>query len=429
MRHRFRQILYDIRQQPLISAVTLVTTSLAVFLIMVIVINQRVKTVPFPPESCRDRLLIANNMSAKSIDGHGAGSGSLDYGTARRLYSGLDGVEKISYMKHNLDWQFAHGTEPQSMGVRVRTTDAAFFRIFDHQLTAGRFFTDDEANAGQSLAVITEETARKVFGTTDCIGARLMLNRVPRTVVGVIRNHSALASSARGDVFLPYKPNSNDAWLKVLGETSVALLVKEGVDFQRIRDQVHIRLAKLTAELKPQGLELLPEYPGVREQDLLLDRYAISKDTTIFDHNAPTLASDPFRYVLYLLLLIVPAINLSSMLHSRLHKRFREIGIRRAFGCTRISILRDIIGENFLITLAGGLLGIAAGVTFAMTYTGLYETSDNAGAILTPDISAVINWGTVLITLAVCLLLNILSAAIPAWHASRMNPADAIRSL
>ena len=64
-----------------------------------------------------------------------------------------------------------------------------------------------------------------------------------------------------------------------------------------------------------------------------------------------------------------------------------------------------------------------------MTYTGLYQTQDNADAILTPDISAVINWGTVSIFLAVCLLLNILSAVIPAWHASRMNPAEAIKSL
>lgn len=425
----FRQILYDIRQQPLISAVTFVTTALAVFLIMVIVITQRVKTVPFPPESCRDRLLIAREFSVRAANGHGAGSGPLAYETARRLYSGLDGVEKISYMKRNLEWQFAHGTEPQSMSVRVRTTDAAFFSIFDHQLTAGRFFTDYEASTGQSLAVITEETARKVFGTTDCIGAQLMLNRLPRTVVGVIRNHSALASSARGDVFLPYKPNSKASWLKVMGETSVALLVKEGVDFQRIRDQVHTRLVALTAELKPQGYELLPEFVSVREQDLLLDQFAISKYATIFSHNAPTLSSDHYRYLLYLLLLIVPAINLSSMLHCRLQKRFREIGIRRAFGCTRTGILRNIIGENFLITLAGGLLGVAAGVTFAMTYTGLYQTQDNADAILTPDISAVINWGTVSIFLAVCLLLNILSAVIPAWHASRMNPAEAIKSL
>lgn len=435
MRHRIRQILYDIRQQPLISTVTLVTTALAVFLIMTIVITQRVKTVPFPPESCRDRLLVAKFISINGPEGKGRGMGPLDYKTARRLFTGLDGVEQISYMKHNLDWQFAHGTEPQSMRVRVREADGAFFRIFDHTLTAGRYYTDDEVKEGQFLAVITEETARKVFGTTNCIGARLMLNRIPRTVVGVIRNHSSLALTGRGDVFVPYRPiarqEGQEPLLKVMGDTYVALMVKEGVDFQSIRDQVYRRVDELATELKLQGYELFPKWDNMKSYDkegLLLDRYSIESDSFRFGNVAPELTNIRYRYILYLFLLAVPAINLSSMLHSRLQKRFREIGIRRAFGCPRGRILGDIVGENFLITLAGGFLGIAAGMTFAMTYTGQYDLHDAAGGSLVPTLGAVANWGTVGITLGVCVLLNVLSAIIPAWHASRMNPAEAIRN-
>ena len=134
------------------------------------------------------------------------------------------------------------------------------------------------------------------------------------------------------------------------------------------------------------------------------------------------------RYVLYAILLIVPAINLSNLLHSRMHKRITEIGVRRAFGCTRSRIITDIIWENFLITLVGGLVGVALGVVFAMTYSGLYENMRTFGTEVTPAISSVLNWGTILIAVAVCFILNIISASIPAWQASRLNPVEAINN-
>lgn len=65
MKQKIRQILYDMRRQPLISGVTFIATVLSVFLFMVVVITSRVKTVPFPPESCRDRLLVGKFMHIK----------------------------------------------------------------------------------------------------------------------------------------------------------------------------------------------------------------------------------------------------------------------------------------------------------------------------------------------------------------------------
>ena len=131
--------------------------------------------------------------------------------------------------------------------------------------------------------------------------------------------------------------------------------------------------------------------------------------------------------VVYLILLIVPAINLSSMLHSRLRRR-SEIGIRRAFGCTRSRIITDIITENFLITLIGGIVGVVLGIIFASTYSGLYENMENFGRGDTPALNAIINWTTILTAVGICFLLNLISASVPAWQASRMSPVQAINS-
>ena len=69
---------------------------------------------------------------------------------------------------------------------------------------------------------------------------------------------------------------------------------------------------------------------------------------------------------------------------------------------------------------------MALGVIFAMTYSDLYANMDNYGQTLAPALSAVINWSTVAMAIDVCFILNIISASIPAWQASRLNPVEAI---
>ena len=133
------------------------------------------------------------------------------------------------------------------------------------------------------------------------------------------------------------------------------------------------------------------------------------------------------RYLLYTLLLLVPAINLSTMLQSRLRRRVSEFGVRRAFGCTRTRIITDIITENFIITLIGGVLGLALGVVFALTYTGLFDSNPGSN-FTTPTLSVLLNWRITLSAVAACFVLNLISAAVPAWQASRLNPVNAIRA-
>lgn len=134
------------------------------------------------------------------------------------------------------------------------------------------------------------------------------------------------------------------------------------------------------------------------------------------------------RYIIFIILLLVPAINLSSMLHSRMRRRISEIGVRRAFGCTRARIILDIISENFIITLAGGIVGLLLGIIVGVNYVGIYDTMQNIGNGGAPALSLMFNWSILLTALVVCFLLNIISAAVPAWQASRENVVDAINT-
>lgn len=128
---------------------------------------------------------------------------------------------------------------------------------------------------------------------------------------------------------------------------------------------------------------------------------------------------------IYVLLLLVPAINLSAMLQSRLRRRVSELGVRRAFGCTRARIITDIVTENLIVTAMGALAGFILAVAVLSIYPGVLDTVYQTGDA-TPPLSAMLNWRVILAALAGCFLLNLISAAVPAWHASRLSPVNAI---
>ncbi len=422
MKSKLRQIYYDMRHQPVIAWVTFVATAMSVFLIMVVVMMQRVKTVPFAPESCRERLLVGPTLHVQNIDNENYNSSSfLSFSTAKLLYDGLDGVDKMTYFTFRPEVSEVHAPDGDFITALSRRTDAGFFDVFDHTLVEGRYYTAAEADALMPLAILSESTARKTLGQGPYAGREIVIDNVRYTVVGIIRDSSSLATTAHSDVFIPTGPaDTHGQWGENMGRIAVAMIVADGVDFQHVRDQVKGRYSKLDGLLAASGERSVYHEQPYDQEHLMAD---FGSNTT--PDPAP---GRRMRLTIYLILLLVPAINLSSMLHSRMRRRVNEIGVRRAFGCTRSRVVSDIIVENFLVTLAGGLVGVTLGIIFASTYSGLYESAFGFGEADTPALSALLNWGTIIIAVIICFILNILSASIPAWQASRMNPVEALNS-
>lgn len=425
MRTKIKQIYYDMRHQPVIAWVTFMATAMSVFLIMVVVMMQQAKTVPFAPESCRQRLMIGANLHTEEIDNPGNNSSAgLSYSTAKLLYDGLDGVERMTYytLHPTVSEVYAPGGE-DFLTAQMRKADAGFFEVFDHPLVEGRYFTAEEADAVLPLAVINESTARKTLGEAPWTGREIIIDNNRYNVVGVIRDNSSLATLGHAEIVLPTGPTDRfGQWGEYMGSIAVAMIKADGVDGGHLRDQVKARYSALDAQLASEGKRTIYHEQPYEQSTLA--------DVTFFGSNT---TPDPgegrrMRLVIYGILLLVPAINLSSMLHSRMRRRVNEIGVRRAFGCTRLRIIADIITENFVVTLAGGLVGVTLGIIFASTYSGLYEGMENVNQGDTPALGAFLNFGTIATSLLICFFLNILSASVPAWQASRMNPVEALNS-
>lgn len=418
----FKQALWHLRENPVISWISIVGTALSICMIMVIVITLRVRVADCEPEVNRSRSLYVPNMSyrAKGDTSGSSANSRMSVQTGRECFKALTTAEAVTLVS-----QPGKVRASLPAGVKMTAdkieTDEAFWKIFQFRFLDGKPFTGSDVQSGLPRVVIAASVARRLFGRTDVTGQHLELNHVDFRVCGVVADVSMLATDAYAQVWIPYTAGDAEAnsWgYNLMGPMRAVILAHSRTDFPAIRQECE-RLRQKYNDAQD-GVEVF--YRG--------------QPDTQFTHLYRTWSQEPdiqgvvLRYVVVILiLLIVPAINLSSMTLSRMRKRMAEIGVRKAFGATANELMRQVFLENLLLTCLAGLLGLL--LSYAATFvlngflfgnsTNAYysgETTLTAGTLLSPWIF--------LVAFAFCLMMNLLSAGIPAWRASRMNIVESI---
>ena len=421
----FQQAWGQLRQQPLISLVNVAGTALSIFLIMLVVMMQQVQVEPFQPESNRDRFL---HVRCGSIGNEKWGEGDTSNGplsvrSAKEMYKSLTTPEAVTLYTYGTTATPVSLPNQAATAVDVKETDDDFWRVFDFAFTDGKPYDRATFDAGQPVAVITESVARLLFGTTDVAGREFLLAHAPYRIIGVVQDVSTLANTAYAQVWIPYTSTDqvNNTWTAdLMGLMSCTILAKSRADFPAIREECDRRLAAYNQVIGENGYKFISRNrPYDQEKDAIATAANYEPDLT---------AERRSRLVIYLILLIVPAINLSSMTQSRLRQRVSEIGVRRAFGCTRGEIAGQILAENFIVTLMAGVLGFLLSVGFAYTCNDIIFAQEYSMTLNPPtvDASILIHLSTFLWALLFCFVLNLLSAGIPAWRAARMNIVESI---
>lgn len=420
MNNYFKQILYDLRHQRVVTITSMLGTAFAIFLVMAVFTIGSIDSVPVSPETNRPHILMGKHLHIKGDNSDS--SGHLSYGTASELYNNLDGISKISFVSDEQAMD-ASVDDGEIVSVKAISADENFWDIFDFKFLTGKPFDKATVESQLKEVILQRGTALRLFGTDDIVGREVQLNHVPYRVRGVVDNTSPLLRSTYANAYLPYAPEKPEQlWNEYCGQTATYLLTDGSVSVEDIREQVKSRYATFTARISKQGLEAL---------------YHQSPYTIDIAHNTwsncdpDTTTARNTRYIIYCILLVLPAINISSMTRSRLRLRVSEIGVRRAYGATKWSILGRFLTENLVLTLAGGIIGLVLCVIFVtlfsnmfISYGGIFADADMVNA--RPTIQMLLNFNTFAIALVFCLILNILSTGMPAWRASRVNPAEAI---
>ena len=409
----------QLREQRMLSAISITGTALSIFLIMVVVISQEVKVVPFAPVSGRDRMLHARYGTIIVKDNeHYQSNGSMSIRSARRIYGDLPGTEAVSIYSAWVGDAIAKVPGIDPVGVALRRVDDQYWKVFDHTFISGKPFTKEDVEAARHVAVIDATTALRLFGTTDAAGREFQLDYNPTTVAGVVRDVSTLADAAFAQVWEPHVEAKEYTWnYGLMGGSSVTILANSKDDFDNIRKAADHNMEAYNKEVEETSWSFVSRgRPYTQEQDAEVEAANVEPDMD---------SAHRRQLIIFAILLLVPAINLSSLTESRLRSRVEELGVRRAFGCTRSRLLGQLFGESMIITVLGGIIGLILSVAYAFIFSNFLFAQGfgpkpliNLGMLLRP--------ATFGFALLFCFILNLLSTGVPAWKATRTNIVNAI---
>jgi predicted permease len=299
-------------------------------------------------------------------------------------------------------------SEPEQM--RVGLVPATYFEILDVKPIAGRLFAEDENQAGRNfVAAISSHLWRNRFGGDPAVlGRKIRINGEPYAIVAVMpdvppeRVEAGMVDAT--DLWTPL--TSSDVWAETSrGERGYLALgrLKPGVSLEQAQADLSVIADALAAEH--------PVDQGVR--------VSVKK---LADTRAGSLR--PMLFLLMgavSLILLIACVNLANLLLARNSARGRELAVRAALGSSRGGLIRQLLAETLLLSLAGA----AAGLLLAKA--GLASVMMLHPANLSQLESLEIDWRVLAFTLSVSLITAFLFGLAPAITGTRLNLVDALK--
>lgn len=365
---------------------------------------------PSGVEGKSERTLEVHSVRLESPKQDNISTSRLGYKLIDKYLKPLPDVERVAMV-----------TMPQPVSVyqdaavselQMRRADADYWKVLDFRLLAGRLPIRADDEAGRHVAVLNASSAARLFPGTPqvAIGERLDVGGQSYEIVGVVAD--AMHLNAYADIWAPVSTYpSSDYRSQLTGPFSALILARDAGELPRIRRQVEA-VAKSAVHDDP------AQWATVRFwADSKLDFFARQMlGSEESDSGAGSLLAG--MGLAMLLFMLLPALNLVNLNTGRILERRSEIGVRKAFGATSGQLALQLVVENVLLCLCGGLLALGA---TALVLAWL----ENTGLIpyLEVDLNlAVFGWSMLFAT-----VFGLLSGVLPAWRMSRLDPVHALK--
>ena len=422
MMQTIRQAFTILKQNPLLSTISILGTAFAITMIMAIVITWQTKYADLEPEVNRSRCLYFSAMHVQgkeNKDWNNFGKPSAAF--MKECIQSLPEVEACTAFS-TADVALVSLTDGNNrLKVDAMSTDPDFWKIFKLQFLDGRSFTEAERGGDMQSVVISASVARKLFGTTEAAGRQMLLNREVVRIIGVVKDISVTAKDAYAQVWSMYHSNELNVtgWWSYNGNRTIAVLARTPDDFPAIKQGVEKRVKDVNAGLEQRQIDIMEQPDNI-----------VAHVNHVWSNIGPNL---PMLYLQYgialLIILLVPSLNLCGLSNSRMQQRVSELGVRKAFGATDGTLVRQILNENLVLTLIGGVVGLIFSylAVYAMR-TWLFTNSDNIGTAgdFSLRMGALFSPAVFVLAFVFCLLINLLSAGLPAWLATRRTIVDSL---
>jgi len=305
--------------------------------------------------------------------------------------------EVVAFDNAGPGFNLTGGSHPEEVnGIHVT---GGYFRVYGAPVVLGRTFTPQEDSPhGSKVVVLSYGLWQRRFGGDQAIvGKSISLGNESYTVVGVIGKD--FTGEVQADLWLPFQFDPVSTDMNVFFYLTGVL-------------QSGVTVAQANTALAAASPEYLREYPKGWDPHF---KVGPLRDSIIGDSRNSLL----MMLGAVGLVLLISCANVANLLLVRATIRKREFAIRSALGAGRARIVRQLLTESVLLSLAGGILGTALGFVgmralLAVSPAGLPRIGENGSAVS-------IDWRVLGFTLAVSLLTGILFGTFPAFSASRSD--------
>ena len=295
----------------------------------------------------------------------------------------------------------ASGDE-ESGDVTVYGTTPAFYEIQGMQLAMGRWLKTSDVENHTYVCVINETAATELIGYVDCVDQAIRLNGVEYTIVGVLSDNedslTSMMTSGSLAVYLPY----------------TSLL--------RLSDSLTSEVTSFYVSAPENGTM---ETAEAAMTALLMERF--EDDDEAFSISSQSVLEDTMSSITSILTillggiaaisLVVGGIGIMNIMLVTVTERTREIGIRKAIGASRGTILSQFLMEAVVLCMLGCALGIFLSWAILQTVTTVVSSLNMTFSL---------DGGVVLIAVVFCFIIGVVFGLYPANKAAKMKPIDAL---
>ena len=286
--------------------------------------------------------------------------------------------------------------------VTVYGATPSFYDVQGMQLAMGRWLKTSDVENHTYVCVINETAATELIGYVDCVDQAISLNGVEYTIVGVLSDNeeslTSMMSAGSLAVYLPY----------------TSLL--------RLSDSLSSEVTSFYVSAPENGTM---ETVEAAMTNILMERF--EDDDEAFTVSSQSVLEDTMSSITSILTillggiaaisLVVGGIGIMNIMLVTVTERTREIGIRKAIGASRGTILSQFLMEAVVLCMLGCCLGIFLSWAILQTVTTV---------VASLDMTFSLDGGVVLIAVAFCFVIGVVFGLYPANKAAKMKPIDAL---
>ena len=396
-------------RRKLFTAINLMCIVLTLVVLMVFTAMLENAFFPSGVEGKSDRFLQVAIMRASSSDNQQISTSPMGYKLIDTYIKPLESVERVAVLSRPRS--VAVYQEGRVSALDMRLVDANYWKVLDFTLLAGRLPTIEDEEQGRLVTVINQTSAARLFGATGAVGQTVSVSGQRLQVIGVVRDE--MHFNAYADMWAPITTSPSTSYKhEMLGTFTVLLLARDKADLPMIRKDI-------AAVAKTVQFNDAKTYNTVRFwADDKLDLFSRMTMGSMEHENSGAAKLLAVLGTLMLLFMILPALNLVNLNMGRIAERSAEIGVRKAFGATSWQLVGQLVVENMLLCLAGGVIGLACAQAVLMWI-------EYAGVI--PYLRLSINYAVMAYGLVITIIFGLLSGVLPAWKMSRLDPVHALK--